>query len=47
MGLLETNGLRIFSLSENTASVNAFSFWRDSKPFNFSEQLQDKRKQHL
>jgi Zn-dependent peptidase ImmA (M78 family)/DNA-binding XRE family transcriptional regulator len=35
MGLLETNGVRIFSLSENTASVNAFSFWRDDKPFIF------------
>jgi Zn-dependent peptidase ImmA (M78 family) len=35
MGLLETKGLRIFSLSENTASVNAFSFWRDNKPFIF------------
>jgi Zn-dependent peptidase ImmA (M78 family) len=35
MGLLETNGLRIFSLSENTASVNAFSFWRDTKPYIF------------
>ncbi|MGY3572899.1 helix-turn-helix domain-containing protein [Bradyrhizobium sp. USDA 4504] len=35
MGLLETKGLRIFSLSENTATVNAFSFWRDEKPFIF------------
>jgi Zn-dependent peptidase ImmA (M78 family)/transcriptional regulator with XRE-family HTH domain len=35
LGLLETNGVRIFSLSENTASVNAFSFWRDEKPFMF------------
>lgn len=35
MGLLETNGVRLFSLSENTASVNAFSFWRDDKPFVF------------
>jgi Zn-dependent peptidase ImmA (M78 family)/DNA-binding XRE family transcriptional regulator len=35
MGLLETNGVRMFSLSENTASVNAFSFWRDEKPFVF------------
>lgn len=35
MGLLETKGLRIFSLSENTASVNAFSFWRDERPFIF------------
>jgi len=35
MALLETNGTRLFSLSENTASVNAFSFWRDAKPFIF------------
>src|SRR4029077_16576045 len=35
MALLETNGVRLFSLSENTASVNAFSFWRDNKPFIF------------
>lgn len=35
LALLETNGVRVFSLSENTASVNAFSFWRDSKPFVF------------
>lgn len=33
--LLEANGVRIFSLSENTASVDAFSFWRDDKPFIF------------
>ena len=30
-----TNGIRVFSLSENTATVNAFSFWRDEKPFVF------------
>jgi Zn-dependent peptidase ImmA (M78 family) len=35
LGLLETQGVRVFSLSENTASVNAFSFWRDEKPFIF------------
>lgn len=35
LGLLETNGVRVFSLSENTASVNAFSFWRDERPFVF------------
>jgi Zn-dependent peptidase ImmA (M78 family)/transcriptional regulator with XRE-family HTH domain len=35
LGLLETHGVRLFSLSENTASVNAFSFWRDGKPFVF------------
>lgn len=35
IGLLETHGVRVFSLSENTASVDAFSFWRDEKPFVF------------
>ena len=35
LGLLETQGVRVFSLSESTASVNAFSFWQDSKPFVF------------
>jgi hypothetical protein len=35
LALLETQGVRVFSLSENTASVNAFSFWRDEKPFIF------------
>lgn len=35
IGLLETRGVRVFSLSENTASVNAFSFWLDAKPFIF------------
>src|SRR5258706_9542574 len=35
LALLETQGIRLFSLSEDTASVNAFSFWRDGKPFIF------------
>jgi len=35
IGLLETKGVRLFSLAENTASVNAFSFWREEKPFIF------------
>jgi Zn-dependent peptidase ImmA (M78 family)/transcriptional regulator with XRE-family HTH domain len=35
LALLETHGVRLFSLSESTASVNAFSFWRDDKPFVF------------
>lgn len=35
LALLETKGVRIFSLSENTASVNAFSFWQDEKPYVF------------
>jgi Zn-dependent peptidase ImmA (M78 family) len=35
LGLLEVHGVRVFSLSENTASVDAFSFWRDGKPYIF------------
>lgn len=35
LGLLEVNGVRVFSLSEDTAKVDAFSFWRDNKPFIF------------
>ena len=35
LALIETKGIRVFSLSENTASVNAFSFWRDGKPYIF------------
>ena len=35
IGLLETNGVRVFSLTENTASVDAFSFWRNDVPFIF------------
>jgi len=33
--LLELHGVRVFSLSEDTASVDAFSFWRDDVPFVF------------
>lgn len=35
LGLLEVNGVRVFSLSEDTATVDAFSFWRDGIPFIF------------
>jgi Zn-dependent peptidase ImmA (M78 family) len=35
LGLLETKGLRVFSLSEKTDSFDAFSFWRNEKPFIF------------
>jgi len=31
--LLEMHGIRILSLSENTANVNAFSFWLDETPY--------------
>ena len=33
--LLEAHGVRVFSLSEDTASVDAFSFWKNDKPFVF------------
>ncbi|HEX4695695.1 ImmA/IrrE family metallo-endopeptidase [Sphingomonas sp.] len=35
IGFLESKGVRILSLSEDTANVNAFSFWRDGKPYIF------------
>lgn len=35
LGLLEVNGVRVLSLSENTATVDAFSFWRNDRPFVF------------
>ena len=35
LGLLEVNGIRVFSLAENTATVDAFSFWRNERPFVF------------
>jgi Zn-dependent peptidase ImmA (M78 family)/DNA-binding XRE family transcriptional regulator len=33
--LLESKGVRVFSLAENTKSVDAFSFWRDDTPYVF------------
>jgi Zn-dependent peptidase ImmA (M78 family)/DNA-binding XRE family transcriptional regulator len=33
--LLETKGIRIFSLAENTKSVDAFSCWRNAEPYIF------------
>ncbi len=33
--LLEKNGVRVFSLSENNLNVNAYSFWKDGVPFIF------------
>ena len=35
LGLLEFKGVRVFSLSEATKTVDAFSFWRDDSPFMF------------
>jgi Zn-dependent peptidase ImmA (M78 family) len=33
--LLESKGVRVFSLAEETAEVDAFSFWRERKPYIF------------
>ena len=33
--LLESKGIKVFSLAENTAKVNAYSLWRDNKPYVF------------
>lgn len=33
--LLEKHGVRVFSLAENTQAVDAFSFWKDGKPYIF------------
>ncbi len=35
IALLETQGVRVLSLAENTSAVDAFSFWRDGKPYIF------------
>ena len=35
IGLLESKGVRVLALSEDTANINAFSFWRDGKPYIF------------
>lgn len=33
--LLETKGIRVFSLAENTKNVDAFSCWRNGEPYIF------------
>ncbi len=35
VNLLEAKGIRIFSLAENTRTVDAFSVWRGERPFVF------------
>jgi Zn-dependent peptidase ImmA (M78 family)/DNA-binding XRE family transcriptional regulator len=35
IALLEVNGILVFALAENTATVDAFSFWRSNRPFVF------------
>lgn len=33
--LLEKHGVKVFFLSENTADIDAFSFWKDNIPYIF------------
>jgi Zn-dependent peptidase ImmA (M78 family)/DNA-binding XRE family transcriptional regulator len=35
VNLLETNGIRVFSLAEETRHLDAYSLWRDDKPYIF------------
>lgn len=35
IGLLESKGVRVFSLAEDTVAVDAFSFWKADKPYIF------------
>lgn len=35
LSLLEAQGIRVFSISEDTKTVDAFSFWRDQRPYIF------------
>jgi Zn-dependent peptidase ImmA (M78 family)/DNA-binding XRE family transcriptional regulator len=35
IGLLESRGVRVFSLSEDCDAIDAFSIWRDGTPFVF------------
>lgn len=36
--LIESKGIRILSLSENTPNVDAYSFWHDDRPYIFLNQ---------
>jgi hypothetical protein len=37
--MLESKGVRVFSLAENTTHVNAYSLWRKTVPYVFSIHL--------
>lgn len=38
LALLESKGIRLLSLAENTVNVDAFSFWNSDKPYIFLNQ---------
>lgn len=35
IGLMESKGVRVLSLAQNTVKVNAFSLWRKQRPYTF------------
>lgn len=39
LALLESKGVRVLSLSENTQNVDAYSFWRSDRPYVFLNQV--------
>ena len=40
--LLESKGVRVFSLAENTKNVDAFSCWRNGTPYVFLNTFRSK-----
>ena len=47
INLLEAHGVRIFSLTEETRHLDAYSFWRNEKPYVFLNTLKTVSYTHL
>lgn len=45
--LLEAHGVRVFSLAEESVTVDAFSFWRDGEPFVFLNNLKTSERSRM
>lgn len=45
--LLEANGVRVFSLAENTKAVDAFSLWRDDIPYVFLNRFKSSERSRI
>lgn len=45
--LLEAHGVRVFSLAEECADVDAFSFWRDGVPYMFLNTLKSAERSRM
>jgi Zn-dependent peptidase ImmA (M78 family)/DNA-binding XRE family transcriptional regulator len=45
--LLESKGIRVFSLAENTVKVNAYSLWRKGRPYIFLTTLKSAESSRL